>query len=130
MRVDKLPSLMDLDCVRGDRSHREWTGPWGYSPLSDDAAQARQISIKFLEEARKLVVQVTSPNFKFLSAVDIIESIVLNCEIQTGHEYQLVSDVSGKVGIGRDKDHRVASCLLFTIADPWRAMGAKATALP
>lgn len=56
LRVGKLPSLMDLDCVRGGRGHREWTGPWGYSPLSDDMAQARQISIKFLEEARKPVV--------------------------------------------------------------------------
>ena len=65
---------------------------------------------------------MTSPNFKFLSAVDIIESIVLNCEIQTGCKYRLVSDVSGKVGIGRDEDHRVASCLLSTVADLRRAM--------
>lgn len=91
---------MDSDYVRGGQGPRERAGPWRYSAPTDDAAQSCQISIEILEEAKKLVLEVTSPNFKFLSAVVVIESIVLNWEIQTGHEH--LSRV-GKVGIGRDK---------------------------
>ena len=74
--MDSLPSLMDLDYVRGGQGPRQRAGPWWYSALSEDAAQACQISTEFLEEVRKLVVRVTSPNFKFLSAVVIIVNIV------------------------------------------------------
>lgn len=55
---------------------RELAGPWQDSALRDDAARPCQISTEFLEEVKKLVLEVTSPNFKFLSAVAIIESIV------------------------------------------------------